>query len=98
MLTKPNHNMNIFFDPFKEFINVIALTCGVLATFFGDFPKYSYSLLRSRTAEILFIDVNAETLTKADLLVSMGMRIIVGFGTLFIAYHLGRKKQKRDEQ
>lgn len=98
MITKPNYNMNIFIDSLKEFVNIIALTFGVVATFFGDFPKYSYSFLRSRTAEILFIDVNADTLTKADLIVSMGMRIIVGFGTLMIAYHLGKKKQKRDEQ
>jgi hypothetical protein len=95
MITKHhNHNMNVFLDPFKDFFNMFALFIGVAATFFGDFPSYSYGFLRSNVAETLFIDITTDTLTKADLILSMFMRIVVGVGTLLIARHFAKKKNK----
>ena len=93
MITNRSFNMNVFFDPFKEFINIMALTIGMTATFFGDFPSYSYELLRSNIASTFFIDITTDTLTKADLILSMCMRVIVGAGTLLIARHFAKKKK-----
>jgi hypothetical protein len=56
---------------------------------------YSYNILRSNIASTFFIGITSETLTKADLVLSMFMRVVVGVGTLLIARYFAKKKNKR---
>lgn len=95
MLTNLKYNICMFIGASKEFINIVAFLVGVVTTFFGDFPLYSYNILRSNIATTFFIEITTETLTKADLILSMFMRVAVGVGTLLIARYFAKKKNKK---
>ena len=90
-----------FFTQTKQIINSVLLALGLGMTFLGDFTHCSKLFIESYVAKLLFIDmsnISVENMTKIDLGISWIMRVIVGFGTLAILYHVKNKKKKDNEK
>ena len=88
MITNRNYNMNLFFDPFKDFFNMLALFVGVTATFFGDFPSFSYSLLRSNIASTFFVEITTDITDQWNNIAYLEKRIFISFIVIFLVFFI----------
>ena len=86
-----------FISTVKSVINDVLIAFGFGLTFLGDFQTYANSFVESHVGQFLFIDITKVSkvdIEKVDIIVSITMRIIVGFGTLIILYYVKRNSKK----